>query len=326
MDSLFPPRLMNALARLQATQRACPGRGWREGFRAARLRHARHLRASRNAWLNLRTALETAGVALCPFRLGVRWSPFPSLEVAHYDTEDNRVVMPSSGWRENFLPVNQSCLAVQNVFVLLHEATHAQLYQAQDLQWAQALPQRIRAHADPVYQQLPGHPGWGVFNEMMADAFAAAWVLRLSHHHPGAVQWVAGLRNYRAQREHPRSVYFHDTSRVLDAILTLPPLVVSPADRVKRLVLEGFDHWLNNGGELLCADHLESHRQSSAQDGALLQGLLAPPVTRGTFFRRPELAPYVERLRVEWPQHPIFSVPAGQRSNGVAHRQRGLPS
>ena len=307
MDPLFPPPLMNALDRLQASQRACPGRGWREGFRAARLRQTRHVRASRNAWLNTKRALGEAGVPLCPFRVGARWSQFPSLEVAYYGPQDNRVVMPSSGWRENFLPVDQACLAVQNVFVLLHEATHARLYQTHDLRWAQALPKRIREHADPVFQQLPGHPGWGVFNEMMADAFAAAWVLRLSHHHPEAVEWVAGLKHYRAQREHPRFLYFHDTSRVLDAILALPLVQLSDTAVVGQVVTDGFGHWLTNGGEALCWSHLETQLLSLRDNGAP-RGLLAPPVARGTFYRRPELAPYVLRLQTEWPQHPIFRL------------------
>ncbi len=315
MGSLFSPALVQALARLETTLQACPPRGVWEWPRAARLRQSRHLRRSRNAWHGLKTVLVSEGALLPSLRLGTRWMAFPDLEGAYYTPDEDRVVLPSSrsGFGEPLIG-QPHALRLQNLFVLLHESAHARLYGTQQTQWAHALPLAIRAHADPVWRQVPLHPGWGVFNEMVADAFAARWVLRLTGHHPEAVRMIEALVVHRSKREHPRAHYFHDTAPVLQAVLTEAARgerLSGPIPLLDELVCKGFEDWLKNGGEALCSAHVDEQTQAPL-DPPMVRGLTGRVLGPLPFVACPALVPHLRQLQQTWPGHPIFRFSQSQ--------------
>ena len=257
-------------------------------------------------WRHLNTALQAMGAPACPVRLTV--SPDSLMSMTYFDPARRAVVVPY--WEPPLvdlgLPASQ--MKVSPVFVLLHEQAHARLH-GEDGAWLSALPPGHRLYVDPVWEQVPGHPGWMTFNELFADISAAVWSLRVSRGAGGVRGLVESLARYRhvrtGQAMEKGEPHFHATSDALLDVLAQAWWGKSDVEeRIRDLALFHFDGWLAGGGRAWC-------------DGFVERRLLEPPVVAGLLYSPPPVFQPNPRhdqamihLAQAIPNHPIFRFTA----------------
>lgn len=279
--------------------------------RKPRLLAHRRARSVLGAWRALNAALRQAGAPACPLRLTV--DPDGPFASTYFHPRRQTIVVPY--WEAPLagLELAPDEDTVGHAFALLHEQAHARLYAQADA-WLGTLPMALRHHLDPVWEQVPGHPAWLTFNEIYADASAAAWLLRLGDGCPKVRSMVEQLAAYRRARTHEAQQrgrpHYHATADAVDRILadaawaSLDPDEVEA--RVRRVALACFGRWLADGGQAWCEWFVE-HR---LRHPVLAQGLLGLAEATPAFVPAPHRAGAMAALREAQPHHPIFRLAA----------------
>ena len=206
-----------ALARATSVMPGLPTRWLPRGRRLfARKRH----RVALVRWRALRDSLLSAGVPPLYARLGVMDGP-PSF--FWHGTSGARIWLPVHGNCVPPLSERASEVPYSQAILLLHEWGHALLHPQSDHSWLEWLSGPAREHAHPAWAQVGEYAGWRVFNEMFADAFAAAWMLRLFNRSTHVVDALRCLRRVRQHTEknfnHVDFPCHHQTSQVIDWVM-----------------------------------------------------------------------------------------------------------
>lgn len=260
-------------------------------------------------WRHLNASLQDAGSPRCPVRLTI--SRDSLMSQACFSPDRRAVIVPYWEPPLTGLDLTAAQAHAAPVFVLLHEQAHARLY-GQDGAWLSALPSEHRLYVDPVWEQVPGHPGWMTFNELYADISAAVWSLRLSQGDGvvrSLVESLARYRHVRTWQDMERGVpHFHATSDALLDVLAQAWWGKSDAEeRIRGLALLHFSGWLEGGGRDWCGQFVEQR----LFDPPLVAGLLSSPSP--PFRPQPRLHSAMVDLAQAIPDHPIFrfSAPPG---------------
>lgn len=182
-------------------------------------------------------------------------------------------------------------------------------------------PDRMGFFANPVWEQVPGHPGWMTFNELYADASAAAWLLAASDHDPQAGELIEAVTTYREQQsflalQHGYP-HMHDTAGALQAIVRSGAVLDrAPAQRIEAAVrsvaTNAFEDWLAQGGQRICEKFVEQALAGRGLKPVGLLGLQAPQHDPFLPVARREDA--TQALARRTPDHPIFKFT--QRTTG----------
>lgn len=256
----FQPTLQRNLNALGSVLSSRPG-GW-VLTRKSRLPKLRHMRVALNRWRALRNVMELAGLPPCPAKLRVHEAPASYCWDA---SKGARIYLPAT-IKAMPRPVSTNP-TVRNVdlnfeaLVLLHEWGHSLLHPPSDISWLEHLYGPARVHAHPGFAHVGEYAEWRVFNEMFADAFSAAWMLRLFNRSPSVVSTLRDLRNHRRETAKNFNTVdfpcYHHTSSVLSEVMRQhwDGNVEDIVPRLVRICSQHFAYWFNEGplpGKQIC--------------------------------------------------------------------------
>lgn len=234
--------------------------------RRTRLAVLRHQRLALSRWRELCRAMEYSGVPGIRARIKVHSGP-PSFQ---WHGQLGASVLLPANWKDMPRSLdpeypNHPPGFYFQALTLLHEWGHSIIHPPSDLDWVAHLSGQAREHAHPAFSHVGEYAGWRVFNEIFADAFACAWMLRLFDRNPKVVQALMSLRRQREfavrQKNSVNFPCYHNTSDIIGRVLyqqwDCPVEEIQP-----RLLLEccqSFDQWYTKGpvtGEDICASSL----------------------------------------------------------------------
>lgn len=196
-------------------------------------------------WRALRDGLLAAGMPPLPARLAVV-DDSPAFFWAA--ATGARVLLPADNLFVPGLTSNQPTPYAQAI-LLLHEWGHALLYPQADHAWLNELSGPAREHAHPAWAQVGEYAGWRVFNEMFADGFAVAWMLRLFNRSTRVIEALRALRDVRkAAAQHFNHIDFpchHQTADVIDRVMCeqWDGEIGAITPRLIALCSSAFGHW-----------------------------------------------------------------------------------
>jgi hypothetical protein len=288
------------------------------GRRKRRLAMIRHDREAISQWRDMRTALLDGGVTPAKFRIAVSsergayfmWTPAQEIGVIRLPTRSEALANARG------MNYTQNATRWAQLMVLLHEWGHCLLSPTEEHGWGRALSHETRTHADPAWSQAGNYVGWCVFNEIFADAWAGAWLLKISGRDNGAVELLREMRDYRNYQakhfDHPSFPCLHPTGRAINHVMGEEWEASSEEifNRCLAISDRRFLEWLhrsNGRGAEACERSLVHLKLMEHHKGS-------PLVIWGRAWQKPGFAPChaikvrLENLQKDMPYHPIFTL------------------
>lgn len=216
--------------------------------------------------------MEQAGVPRFQGRLVVH----PGAPFFLWDAQRETVILLPSNWKDMPQILDPQIGDKRHfpgfhfqALILLHEWGHSLLHPPADPGWVKLLTGPAREHAHPAFSHVGEYAGWRVFNEMFADAFSCAWVLRLFDRHPAVVQALLGLRRQRQLAARQRNTVhfpcYHNTADIILRVLSQQ--WDGPVDDIQARLLheccQSFSRWYESGpvpGHEICSSSLSHLR------------------------------------------------------------------